>query len=239
MEIISNSKKLNQVFKKLMEDYKEYYWAVAWASIDFSQYEYLAANKNRIAKTVIGISNSITHPSILEEFSNCENVRFIEQGNGLFHPKLYLFYDSDQKWECLIGSNNFTRPAFTCNTEIAVLISNKDLLADKSIRKIFDSINKLWKQSKPLTTEEILKYRSVWEQKQYKTPRLFHTQHGKSLLKMNWKEYFSIVQDDHYHSIESRLRVLENARSLLENSFKNLETIDRKNIAGVILNRLV
>ena len=101
-------------------DYKEYYWAVAWATTN-DQMKILTRRKKRIKKIIFGTHFYQTHPDVLEVFAHSESVRFNFDTSSVFHPKLYLFYNSDNDWACILGSPNFTYSALTKNDEVAVL----------------------------------------------------------------------------------------------------------------------
>ncbi len=90
MELITTPEKLTQEFKRLINDYENFYWASAWAGTVNGLFDELKNNKHKIRKIAIGIHFYQTSPEFIKEFLNSEIVRFVTQPNGTFHPKIYL-----------------------------------------------------------------------------------------------------------------------------------------------------
>lgn len=132
MKILISPNELNSAFKRLINTYKEYLWTIAWADFDFELSSLLKKNKSKIQKISVGLHFYGTNPDFLEQFYKHRGVRFIEQNSGTFHPKLYLFQNHKNDWELLIGSPNFTKSAFTANTEVSSLLSSTDIGANES-----------------------------------------------------------------------------------------------------------
>ena len=83
----------------------------------------------------------------IERFIGHKRVRFIKQTEGTFHPKLYLFYDSEDNWELFVGSGDFTNQAFTTNTEAVLLISSDDENAANILANAQTFINRCWENT--------------------------------------------------------------------------------------------
>jgi HKD family nuclease len=126
MKLVTNSLELEKEFLRLLKQYKAFYWTAAWAGIGSPVYKELCNQEVKIKQLIIGIHFYQTHPDFIERFLKNKGVKFIKQPEGTFHPKLYLFYDSDSKWELIIGSANFTKQAFSRNTETSILFTSKD-----------------------------------------------------------------------------------------------------------------
>ncbi len=119
MRFITSASKLEAEFTRLIRKHGAFLWATAWAGIGSRAFKELVAAREKIRRVVVGLHFYQTHPDFIQVFIKHKHkgVRFIKQTEGTFHPKLYLFLDDDGHWEMLVGSPNFTQPAFTLNTE--------------------------------------------------------------------------------------------------------------------------
>ena len=94
---------------------------------------------------------------------NDKKVHFIQQPEGTFHPKLYLFTDNSDKWEIIIGSANFTNEAFSRNTEASLLLSNKDNNSSDTFNDAIKLIEKTFANGKTFNKSDLGKYRVTWK----------------------------------------------------------------------------
>jgi hypothetical protein len=249
MKLITDSKTLEREFLRLQESYEKYYWLTAWASASSVSFKKLTASRYKIEKIVVGIHFYQTHPDFIEAFLDTETIRYIKQPEGTFHPKMFLFFNSYNEWEALIGSANYTHAAFTVNTEISTLISSRDKNADKTLYEIFEIINSVWYESKQFDKKELDDYRKIWKNFRPKLNSLSGNygntnidQKSKNkpmyqvpVANMDWEEYVKKVQNEKYHSLNSRIKVLKIAKTLFEKveSFKDLAIDERKFVAGI------
>jgi len=111
MEVITKASIIDSTIVNLLKKYQNYHIATAWASLGSKSSDELLINKKRIKKMVVGTHFYQTHPKFIEKFINSKQVNFILKTNGIYHPKVYLFSNSKDDWECLIGSANFTKSA--------------------------------------------------------------------------------------------------------------------------------
>ena len=160
MRLITSQSKLEAEFTRLLRDHRALLWATAWAGVSSKLYQKLVAARNKIDKLVVGLHFYQTHPDFIERFIGHKRVRFIKQTAGTFHPKLYLFYDSDDNWDLLIGSGNFTHEAFT-NTEAVFLISSDDDNAANVLADARTFINSCWKHGSRFSKPELDAYRKT------------------------------------------------------------------------------
>jgi hypothetical protein len=98
MKLIINPTELETEFKRLTKQYKYFYWATAWAGVNSKHFDNLLADKDKIKKIVVGIHFYQTHPDFIETFLDTKNIQFVNQPQGTFHPKLYLFHNTDNDW---------------------------------------------------------------------------------------------------------------------------------------------
>jgi len=141
MKLIINSTQLENEFYRLIKQYKCFYWATAWAGVGSKHFNALMANKEKIKKIIVGIHFYQTHPDFIEAFLDNKNLQFVIQPQGTFHPKLYLFYNTDNDWEIIIGSSNFTKEAFNKNTEANTLVNSTDRNSVDFLKMAFKLIN--------------------------------------------------------------------------------------------------
>lgn len=243
MKLINTNKELRNNLLRLVKTYPNIEFAVAWASTGTLVFEQLIEKRFRIKKAVIGIHFYQTHPDVLDAFVGTKNVRFILQPNGVFHPKIYIFWNSTY-WEALVGSANLTLSALTNNTEAVILISSSDESTPFLKEEVFKLIDRYWLDAVPMDKTKALKYRASWQRRQPALGRL-SGQYGKSkvskspsdssVMSMSWKQFLSGVKKDQYHSFDERCKLLQ----LIQNAFaqhadfSSMEVGLRKTIAGL------
>lgn len=247
MILLTDSKNFEKQFLRLLDKFSKYYWLTAWAGVNSKSFEKLMQNRQKIEKIVVGIHFYQTHPDFIETFLETENVKYIKQPEGTFHPKLFLFYNNDGDWELIIGSANFTNAAFTINTEISSLIKSTDFNASEVLKQVFSIINTTWGESKSFDEDELNDYRLIWKNNRPKINSLSgsygsHNFNKKNkpiylvpVAKMDWQEFMNKVYNDKHHSLISRIKVLKTAKSLFRKveSFNELSEDERKFIAGI------
>lgn len=244
MKLLTTAAELEKEFKRLINKYKEFYWTTAWAGATFQLFDDLISKKERIKKIVVGIHFYQTHPDFIEEFLNDNRVRFMQQPEGTFHPKLYLFVDNDER-ELISGSANFTNQAFTRNTEASILLSdNNDKTLDtfKSAKKL---VEKTWKDAKVFNENDLENYRRTWKNHRQKIKSLsgqYGSKKRKSkpiyeipVVNRSWDEFMVQVRSETTHAIDQRLRVIDISQQLFENHkhFLDMADDERKFIAGI------
>lgn len=249
MKLITDFTTLEKQFLRLLDKYSKYYWLTAWASSKSTSFDKLVKNKQKIEKIIVGIHFYQTHPDFIETFLESENVKYIKQPEGTFHPKIFLFYNNDNDWEILVGSANFTKAAFTINTEIVTLIESTELNAKKILTQTFKIVNSTWLDSKYFDSDELNDYRNIWKNFRPKINSLSGS-YGKNTLKgkkkikpfylvpvanMDWNTFMKKVNADQYHSLASRIKVLKISKNLFRkvDSFHDLTDDERKFIAGI------
>lgn len=243
MKLIISSIELQKEFTRLSNQYGKYYWNTAWAGIESKNFKTLVLNRNKIEKIIVGIHFYQTHPDFILEFLNDKNVKYIMQPKGTFHPKLYLFFNSKDSWELIIGSSNFTKAGFENNTEANILITSEDENATDTLKSAFKLINQSWQESTRFNSEELAKYKILWKNLKPKIKSLsgFNENDSKeikpihqvAIVSLTWEEYYKKVSNEDF--FESRLKALKIIRNLfnLVSHFKDIDEEDRKLIAGI------
>ena len=250
MKIITKNSLYEKEFLRLMNAYDKYYWLAAWAGISSSAYEQLRQSKSKIKKIIVGLHFYQTHPCFIKEFMDVADVKYIKQTKGTYHPKMYLFYNSDHYWEAIIGSANFTCAAFNDNFETSVLVTSEDVDSKVGIATIFDAVNAAWNDADLFTVKELHDYENFWKNNRPKFNSLSGQYGGfarKSSNKpiylvpvasISWNEFISGVLNENKKregAIRSRLKLLDTAKFLFakDKSFDKLTLDERKFIAGI------
>jgi hypothetical protein len=248
MILITKSENLKKEFKRLIKQYRNFHWATAWASAGNEVFGELIENRYKIDKITVGIHFYQTHPDFIKEFIDDENVRFIEQSDGTFHPKVYLFSNDENDWELLIGSANFTASAFTKNTEVCALVNIKDSNAEEVYESALQIIDSSFEKANTFSESDWENYNMIWSIQQSKIQSL-SGQYGTAkdkpkpaykieLQTKSWNDYIYDIYDEGKSIIKRRIRVIEIAKELFQSvrHFKELDDNERKFIAGLPTN---
>jgi len=245
MKLIIDQTQLEAEFKRLTKRYKHFYWATAWAGVGSKHFDDLLTNKDKIKKIVVGIHFYQTHPDFIETFLDNKNLQFVNQPQGTFHPKLYLFHNTNNDWEIIIGSSNFTKEAFNKNTEANTLVSCQDNDSADFLQTAFKLIDESWKLSKTFSRSDFLHYKTIWKNQRPKIKSLSGLYgsddgsgkpiHEVPVVNMTWKEFVEKIRKEESHGLDRRLKVIEIVQELFSSveHFSDLEGDKRKFIAGV------
>lgn len=242
MKLISTNSELRKQFKRLIEKYPRISIATAWASADTDAFRALVSNEAKIVKAVIGTHFYQTHPDVLDQFTGSKKVKFILQPDGVFHPKVYLFWSRDA-WEVVIGSPNLTVGALTKNSELSVLITSEDgtpALKDE-ITRVIDGH---WDEAKTVLPAEAESYRKLWKLKARDLKKVADIFGDKpatkpatqsKIMPMEWKEYLAAIKKDKSHGFKDRLELIAEIREYFQNHqhFNDMDLGVRKGIAGL------
>lgn len=244
MKIITNPSKIDQTLVGMINKYKNYHIATAWASLGSDASTALMKNRNRIKRMVVGTHFYQTHPDFIQEFINSKRVKFILQTSGIYHPKAYLFCNSEDDWECIVGSANFTTSALSKNSEIVVHLKSSDPDSTSAYTTLKSTIENYWGNSESIDKDAYEKYVNVWKKNQEKVKELSgkygKAKSGKPLVKSNlftltWDKYFKQIKNDEFHSFNGRIELLETVQRYFkkEHNFHNFEEIQRREVAGI------
>jgi HKD family nuclease len=243
MQFISKPSKLSSIFKKQLANCNKIHFAVAWASIGFSEYEQLVQAKRKIGRAIIGTHFYQTAPEVIEKFSKNRNIRFNTDHSELFHPKVYLFEHKKAEWACIIGSSNFTAGGFGKNNEASLFLTSSDDVSGTVMSEVQAMIDEQWNKAVQGNTINLERYKAA--HKRFK-PALNRaagifskSKRGRpieevDIINMSWNDFSNKVKLDKHHKIKKRLNVLDKARSLFSQhgTFASMSIEDRKGIAG-------
>lgn len=242
MKLISTNAELRKQLKRLVVKYPHISIATAWASADTDVFRALVSHEDRIVKAVIGTHFYQTHPDVLDQFVDSKKVKFILQPDGVFHPKVYLFWSSEA-WEVVIGSPNLTVGALTKNSELSILITSSD--GQPALKQeIADVIKGYFDEAKTVKSSEAENYRKLWKLKARnlkKVADIFGDEAAtkpatqSTVMPMEWKDYLAEIKKDKFHGFRDRLDLIAEIRGYFQ-THKHFNDIDldvRKGIAGL------
>lgn len=244
MHLISNGTAFKAHLIRLFAKYPQVSLAVAWASASTDAFNSLVAHKAKVKHAVIGTHFYQTHPDVLDSFVGSATTKFVLQSAGVFHPKVYCFYDgSGKEFEVIIGSANFTHGAMTVNTELSTLITHKDSQPEL-LNQTLAFIEMQFKIARTVSSEEADNYRKLWKLRQPELKKL-EGQYGETksgiapvdmpLMTMDWAQYLAQVKADKIHNFQDRLELLSIVRKLFTKTpkFAEMNQEERKVVAGM------
>ncbi len=243
MELISDYNILKKKFTDLLNRYDNYEWSVAWAgdAKSFDILKLLDKNSNKIKRIVVGLHFYQTHPNFIENFMHNKKVKYIMQSDGTFHPKVYLFYNSETDWSAIIGSPNLTFSAFNKNTEASMLISNND--SDyKMYQELRDSIKSAWKEGYLFDAKKLENYRSCYR---YQTKKIKSLSKSPIIMdngrfettefdQWEWEDFCNYIQSAGKTELDIRFRILNIAHQEFKHHerFCDIDESVRRCLAG-------
>ena len=242
MKLLTGGRGLSKNLLELLEKYKNVAFAVAWASFGTDVFKALVQNKAKIWRAVIGTHFYQTHPAVLDEFVGFDQVRFILQPQGIFHPKVYFFWDSSE-WELVIGSANLTAGALGKNSELLLHVSCQEASAANLKDQILAQIDCYWNAGDS-AEKSVSTYRRLWKVQQPMLRRVSGSYSGGSkakapahtaIMSMSWREFYKSVQADPNHGFSERCELLESVRNAFA-EYKHLNEMElglRKTVAGL------
>lgn len=242
MKFLSDQKILSKEFKRLSESYSHYKWAVAWAGKEkgFDFAEVLEKNKSKLTTLVVGLHFYQTDPDFIEHYMTNSHVRFIKKTEGIFHSKVYLFYNKEDDWAAIVGSSNFTKQGFHFNDEANILIEGQEATIEL-FNQISDYVCAKWSEADVFTKEDLVKYRELCSYQKSALKSLSKPIVNKKTRAidsskidvMNWDSYMNgISKADEYTDV--RLTLLDKAQELFRKypHFNDIPLEYRKCLAG-------
>ena len=243
MKLISTNAALRRQLSRLIEKYQNISFGVAWASSGTEIFSSLIQGRRKLRCAVIGTHFFQTHPDVLDEFVGSKTIKFVLQTKGVFHPKVFVFWDQN-RWEILLGSANLTSAALNVNTEISVLISHEDGFPNLK-DEVLNQINGYAALARTISEDDAINYRRIWKLKQTSLRKL-EGQYGNSIatkgilestvMSMDWEQFYRRIQRDNTHGFVERCQLLRTIKTAFENTahYKDMDLQIRLAIAGLI-----
>ena len=241
MQLLSNNTAIRNKLTHLISRCNNMQIAVAWATSNHEVFKTLIDNRNKINKLIVGTHFYQTDPKFLESFINDDKVKVIQNSGDVFHPKIYYF-STDEGWECLIGSANFTNGAMNKNEVLMIFVTADDSMAHELQKDIWMQISKWFNLGDVIDEAYIEDYKKHYHEKQ-KSLQILSSSNviAKSensfksdIFSMSWKEYFNELSLSDSDDFQKRLKVMHQANILFKTytHFENFPNLDRKKIAG-------
>ena len=181
MELITRNASLERNLLRCSKRYDNIAFATAWASADTSVFKSLLGRRHAIRQAVIGIHFYQTHPDVLDEFVRHNTVRFMLQPSGIFHPKVFVFWNA-AGWEGFVG----LRQSYERSARQQLRGSGIGLARGCRISSLKDALRALidgyWHDAEPAFARLGKGYREVWKLRQPVLQRL-SGQYGKGASK--------------------------------------------------------
>lgn len=149
----------------------------------------------KVRRAVVGTSFARTEPAAITALGEkADRLKLIIKSDGTFHPKVILGRKGDQR-RAIVGSANFTRAAFTTNTELSIEIDGTK--ADDQLRHIQKFINDRWDDGEVLDDDWLVDYTVLWERERKRkvmVPGAPLEITSLTSLEMTWSEYVELIQ---------------------------------------------
>lgn len=243
MQFLTENRVLERSLLRCVERYDKVAFAIAWASADTRVFQKLTSSRIEIRRAVIGTHFFQTHPDVLDTFVENPRVRFVLQPSGVFHPKVFVFWD-EGGWEAFVGSANLTKGALTSNSEAVMLVSRADTGNDVLKTQMLATVRGYWDEGSLATETSAERYRELWKLRQpilrrlsgeYGVRQARKSPVDSATMSMPWRAYYDALRRDKEHSFTDRCKFLEKVQDVFKNShsFHVLEQDMRRMIAGL------
>lgn len=240
MKLISTNTALRSNLLRLIRKYDHISFGTAWASAGTDVFAELMKAKAKITTGVIGTHFYQTHPDVLDEFVGSSQVRFVLQPEGVFHPKVFVFWTATS-WEVLIGSANLTAGAIRANTELSTIVTDHDGTPGL-LKEVLDIISSY--EGRTINQVDADNYRRIWGTKARIREKLEGTYGGtpaskaeveSPVMTMDWPTFYAEIQKDKTHGFEDRLGMLDQVASQFAKvkHFNDIPMQERLGIAGL------
>ncbi len=242
MKLISTNTALKSSLIRLIKKYPNISFGTAWASAGTDVFASLVDAKAKIQCAVIGTHFYQTDPAVLDEFVGSVAVKFVLQPQGVFHPKVFAFWDATS-WEVLIGSANLTAGAITKNTELSTLITHADGTPEL-LSEVLDIIKGYEAMARTISQVDADNYRRIWKLKAKVRDKLEGNFGGTTptkpeldspVMTMDWPTFYAAIQADKIHGFDERLAMLDKVASEFAKAphFNDIPYQERLGIAGL------
>lgn len=233
-----------RAIERLMREYDEFYWTVAWGTHP-DHGETLLKHRKKFRSVTFGVAFSQTDPDLVEALIGEKNAYVVASyPSGTYHPKVYGFR-SGAKAAAVIGSANFTGGGLEKNLEATVSITGD--AGEPVFEELFAFIERAAEYRQSVDSNFADAYRlSCRRANRLKKPPREPVPPGRAMgpkpsvgpfLEMTWPSFRDHVHSRRgHHDIGKSLRLLQTARTWFasSNSFHDLSPHQQKAIAGVL-----
>ncbi len=234
---------VERVLHRLMDDYDEFHWAVAWGT-DNSLCTPLLNRSAKFGAVTFGLAFAQTDPDLVEALIDVPGSYVVTAfPGGTYHPKVFAFRSGD-RMAAVVGSANFTRGGLGNNLEASVLVTGT--VDDEILADVLAFTAESAKLGEVITSKLAQRYRlghslAAKMPRPPRDPLIQVPQSGEkglssSFVNMSWRHYVLEVRGSAVHHVDESLALLRTAQVWLASvpSFGDLTTPQRKALAGVI-----
>lgn len=154
-----------------------------------------AMNLAKVRRAVIGTSFARTEPAAIVALNGRpDRLKLIIKSDGTFHPKVIIGRKGDLR-RAIVGSANFTRGAFTTNTELSIELDGTK--SDAELKHIQKFINDRWDDGEVLDDDWLVDYKALWERERKRkvmVPGAPLEITSLTSLEMTWQEYVELIR---------------------------------------------
>lgn len=242
MNFISTPDELQSIFLQLCKKFSHYEWCVAWAGREDGHhvFKYLASHEEKIEKLIVGLHFYQTDPLFIEHYMSHRNVRFVMSSEGTFHPKIYLFYNSEEDWAVIIGSSNLTQHGLSINTEANVLVTSNDA-GVTFFDDVTSFIDQCWDNATAMSASDLAVYKEHHDQLKGKL-KVLRTMTSDKRRKLTsapicyweWNDYANKVKSG--RGLRYRIELLKQAHDIFARYpyIEEVDYEDRRKLAGFV-----
>ena len=234
---------VEKALRRLMDEYDEFHWAVAWGT-DNPLSDQLLSRSAKFKAVTFGLAFAQTDPKLVKALVGVAGSYVVTKfPGGTYHPKVFAFR-SKGRAAAIVGSANFTRGGLSSNHEASVLITGT--ADDGALADVLAFTATSARLGMAVTAELAERYRlshelAAMKPRQPRDPLDEIPQDSvkglsSPLVSMSWKEYARSVRGSQQHHVGNSLGLLRTAQAWLAAvpSFGDLSTPQRKALAGVI-----
>lgn len=152
---------------------------------------------------------TFTDPKALEKFFLFPNIEVRAYTEGNFHPKGYIFQQSNY-WSVIIGSSNLTQDALSKNMEWNLKVIS--CIDGELVRNTRSEFDKVWSKAVPITPEWIRDYSKLFQIK--RNLRVWNAQELPEVIDDEKEILPNIMQKEAMASL-AKIRAEDKKRALL------------------------
>lgn len=167
--------------------------ACAWATAGEGKADHWKCTDiSKIRMAVIGVEFAQTEPWVLRKLLEGGRLR-VGKAKGTFHPKVYMGIKGESV-RTIVGSANFTRPAFSSNVELSVLLEGRK--TDPQMKDLAKFIKLQWQNAMEVDDIWLEEYQISFDNrpKPPLIPRAKMQVTSVEDLQMPWPEYYRALR---------------------------------------------
>jgi len=163
MKFIETSQELNAFFLSEFRKHASLYGILAGANSNFPYFFELSDQDSKIKKLCIGLYNTDTSPTFINEFFTSNNVRYFYPTRGLSLLNLILFYSTPEDWSIIFGNFSLDQASFSDQPMGIWILDSRSVEASEIAVKFINQIDYYFERSFRFSEEEYENYWKEWD----------------------------------------------------------------------------